>query len=81
MLAKQPVYNICIMRGKNIERTIIFRGIQSDPTQSSLRINADDTIAQIKGKIIEELKIDGLTPNQLYLCAEAEHKINPANIP
>ena len=80
MLAKQPVYNICIMRGKNIEQTIIFRGIQSDPTQSSLRINADDTIAQIKGKIIEELKMDGLMPNQLYLCAEAEHKINPANI-
>ena len=68
------------MRGKNIERTIIFRGIQSDPTQSSLRINVDDTIAQIKGKIIEELKMDGLMPNQLYLCAEAEHKINPANI-
>ena len=58
----------------------MFRGIQSDPTQSSLRINADDTISQIKGKIIEELKMEGLTPNLLYLCADVEHKINPANI-
>ena len=39
MLAKQPVYNVCIMRGKNIEKTIVFGG-------TGKRINHDDTISQ-----------------------------------
>jgi len=59
MLVKQPIYNVCIMRGKNIEKTIVFGG--TGP--SNTRINHDDTISQIKAKIVNELMNYGDTPD------------------
>ena len=47
---------------------------------SNIRINCDDTIAQIKSKIITELNYEGLVPNNLYLCADVNHQINTTNI-
>ena len=93
MLVKPQIYNVCIMRGKIVDRIIEFRGtsdaksiseenevVANNHIISNNRINCDDTIAQIKSKIITELNYEGLVPNSLYLCADINHQINTTNI-
>ena len=72
-------YQVYIMKGKEVKRVIVFAGDGENPE----RIHIDDTIAQIKNKIIRELEKNGETAyssNHLYLCAEVSHQINLSNI-
>ena len=72
-------YQVYIMKGKEVKRVIEFAGDGENPG----RIHIDDTIAQIKNKIIRELeKTDEIAhfSNSLYLCAEVSHQLNLSNI-
>ena len=70
-------YQVYIMKGKAVKRVIVFDG------ENTEKIHIDDTIAQIKNKIIRELEKTDETPyfsNSLYLCAKVNHQINLTNI-
>lgn len=86
MSVKPPVYQVYVMKGKEIKAAITFDDI-----------HIDDTIGQIKQKIIgtlseatknEATKNEG-TPSvapsvapsgPLYLCAQVNHQINLSNV-
>ena len=71
-------YQVYIMKGKEVKKVIEFAGDGENPE----RIHIDDTIAQIKNKIIRELEKTDETAyfsNSLYLCAEVSHQLNLSN--
>ena len=70
-------YQVYMMKGKEVKRVIQFDG------ENTEKIHIDDTIAQIKNKIIRELEKTDETAyfsNSLYLCAKVNHQINLTNI-
>ena len=86
-----PVYKVCYLKKDGIQRTYVFAGKQNDPNTSSntntntesvkmvkQQIYLDDTILDIKLKVMEELKVDDIfvTANEMYLFNQAQIMLN-----
>ena len=80
-----PVYKVCYLKKDGIHRTYQFSGKSNDSKNSTesvkvvkQQIYLDDTILDIKLKVMEELKLDDIfvTANEMYLFNQAQVMLN-----
>ena len=81
-----PVYKVCYLKKDGIHRTYQFSGKQNDSKNNSTesvkvvkqQIYLDDTILDIKLKVMEEFKLDDIfvTANEMYLFNQSQVMLN-----
>ena len=79
-----PVYKVCYLKKDGIQRTYQFAGkdLKDTSTESvkivKQQIYLDDTILDIKLKVMEELKLDDIfvTANEMYMFNQAPIMLN-----
>jgi len=80
-----PVYKVCYLKKDGVFRTYQFSGKSNDSKNSTetvkvvkQQIYLDDTILDIKLKVMEELKLDDIfvTDNEMYMFNQAQIMLN-----
>jgi hypothetical protein len=79
-----PVYKVCYLKKDGVHRTYQFGGKSNDSKDNETvkvvkqQIYLDDTILDIKLKVMEELKLDDIfvTANEMYMFNQAQVMLN-----